>query len=478
MSSSQSPLNDVIDELSFLLPSPSTSTTTEQSSVSQITFNLSEEEQALLDSVEGEERDLLLSMFADQGINVTGLHDGEVGNETSFTIQLNQSIPTDEVDLFKELLVNQSEDSGESSPSEISLVSDDVEEETCRTEGGADVDKDCVFPFTFQGRNFTGCTFHFGVSQSWCSTETDSEGHYMPGRWGYCSAQCPLHHHSDRECLTVSGPATGNICVFPFFHERMFHWGCTEREGGYWCPTLVDDHAELVGDNWGWCRHRCREQPPPPCQSEPETTTALSESVDRMEKSFEIIPTTELTTTPVNEEVIFEMLPEDEKMIFLQELYDQETTSTSSPDIFDLLPEDERELLMDEILEQEYTEENSEDDLYDLLPDSEKELLFTELLAQETTTEGEEDVFELLPEHEKEMLMAEILDQEETEATTLSDEDIFAAIPENEKEMLASLLLSDVTTSGPVTVGTCNSSDTCQGRCGGGSDLSCWCDSM
>ena len=25
----------------------------------------------------------------------------------------------------------------------------------------------------------------------------------------------------------------------------------TER---FWCPTMVDDHAEIVRDNWGWCR--------------------------------------------------------------------------------------------------------------------------------------------------------------------------------------------------------------------------------
>ena len=504
VSSSQSPLSEVIDELSFFLGNkesqdqialdsldeiannPSEQNTFNSSD--RITFSLSEEEQLLLDSLDDEEKSQLLSVLAENGVDVSGLSGGQ--NDSSVTIQLNQSLPLEEIQLLTTLLANQSTDSGDYPSMENSTQWGDLErdfifeleEETCSTVGGADVDKDCVFPFIFQGRNFTGCTFHFGVGEAWCSTETDSAGNYQPGRWGYCSPACPLHHLATRECVTVSGPATGQICVFPFLHQEVFHWGCTERDGGYWCPTRLDDHAELDGDNWGWCRERCREEEPQPCQSQQTTTgTSLSDNVNRFEKSFEVTPPPVQNTTLVyNESEILQLLPEEEKLRFLEELLGQETSTelitTPAPDIFNLLPDGEKELLLAEILEQEYTDGDSlEDnkDVYDLLPDSERELLFSELLAQETTT-SPPDIFEILPEEEKELLLAEILAQEEKpETSTLSDDDIFAALPEEERELLASLLLSEATSTAPAT---CLSSDTCQGRCGGGSDLNCWCD--
>ena len=98
---------------------------------------------------------------------------------------------------------------------------------TCLTVSGPDPGRDCQFPFTFQGRTYAGCTYSFGIPQAWCSTATSEAGNYIPGSWGYCADPCPVHHDANKECLTVSGPVTGELCVFPFVSEEKFHWGCT-----------------------------------------------------------------------------------------------------------------------------------------------------------------------------------------------------------------------------------------------------------
>ena len=97
----------------------------------------------------------------------------------------------------------------------------------CLTTSGPDPGRQCQFPFTYMGRTYAGCTYSFGIPQSWCSTATSEAGDYIPGSWGYCSHPCPVHHDASKECLTVGGPAAGELCVFPFVSKGKFHWGCT-----------------------------------------------------------------------------------------------------------------------------------------------------------------------------------------------------------------------------------------------------------
>ena len=120
----------------------------------------------------------------------------------------------------------------------------------------------------------------------------------------------------------------------------------------------------------------CKEEEPQPCQSQQTTTeTSLSDNVNRFEKSFEVTPPPVLNTTLVyNETEILQLLPEDERLRFLEELLGQETSTelvtTPVPDIFNLLPDGEKELLLAEILEQEYTDGDAledNEDVYDLL---------------------------------------------------------------------------------------------------------------
>ena len=112
------------------------------------------------------------------------------------------------------------------------------------------------------------------------------------------------------------------------------------------------------------------------------------------------------------------------------------------------------------------------------------ESLFQESIEEESTTLSEDYLLDSLPETERELLMAEILSQEtiedestiDEESATLADDSIFDFLPETEKELLMAELLSQETTSDRPGEETCNPDDTCLGRCGGGSDLSCWCD--
>ena len=57
----------------------------------------------------------------------------------------------------------------------------------CRTTSG----EDCVFPFKFKGVVYDKCTGVETVSGgSWCSTEVDSNGGHVEGKYGECDSMC------------------------------------------------------------------------------------------------------------------------------------------------------------------------------------------------------------------------------------------------------------------------------------------------
>ena len=64
----------------------------------------------------------------------------------------------------------------------------------CRTDGGAKPNKRCIFPFIFDGKNFTTCATH-GV-KNWCAVKVDSDGTYISGEWGNCEPTCPTGNYS------------------------------------------------------------------------------------------------------------------------------------------------------------------------------------------------------------------------------------------------------------------------------------------
>lgn len=56
---------------------------------------------------------------------------------------------------------------------------------TADNQGNGVFDKECNFPFIFEGITYTDCTM-VGKDSSWCAIATDSNDNYITGSWGYC----------------------------------------------------------------------------------------------------------------------------------------------------------------------------------------------------------------------------------------------------------------------------------------------------
>jgi len=65
----------------------------------------------------------------------------------------------------------------------------------CVTVSGGTTGANCIFPFKYQGREYSGCTVaDASDGKLWCSTTTDSNGNHIGGRgfWGHCNSRiCP-----------------------------------------------------------------------------------------------------------------------------------------------------------------------------------------------------------------------------------------------------------------------------------------------
>ena len=106
----------------------------------------------------------------------------------------------------------------------------------CRTVDG----QRCVFPFTFAGHRYTGCTSALSENGApWCAVQTSASGLVLPDEWADCGPGCPgypgdslsnvtsgTHHMSTNGCVGVVGggcqTVAGHRCVFPFtFHGQQ-----------------------------------------------------------------------------------------------------------------------------------------------------------------------------------------------------------------------------------------------------------------
>ena len=61
---------------------------------------------------------------------------------------------------------------------------------TCKTSGGLDSNKPCVFPFIYGGDKYTGCTEVDSFGIHWCATDVGAIGEYIAGKTGICSPGC------------------------------------------------------------------------------------------------------------------------------------------------------------------------------------------------------------------------------------------------------------------------------------------------
>ena len=69
---------------------------------------------------------------------------------------------------------------------------------TCKAEGqgksfGSDggVTEDCVFPFIYNGKKYTGCSKD-GKGKWWCATKVDSKGVMKKDKWARCNEYCAM----------------------------------------------------------------------------------------------------------------------------------------------------------------------------------------------------------------------------------------------------------------------------------------------
>ena len=51
---------------------------------------------------------------------------------------------------------------------------------------GGSPNTDCKFPFTYKGKEYSGCTSNNNDGMYWCDT--------VDGNWGNCRDDCPLHY--------------------------------------------------------------------------------------------------------------------------------------------------------------------------------------------------------------------------------------------------------------------------------------------
>merc|ERR1711990_366042 len=108
----------------------------------------------------------------------------------------------------------------------------------CLTVGGRKVNARCVFPFSFRGRTYNGCTT-ISLKKLWCSTRTDSNGKHIRGQWGYCNSAC----QTDQDCIPYSieackkAAAINNLEIgsdrFPFLREDYAEEGCYSYKTGH-----------------------------------------------------------------------------------------------------------------------------------------------------------------------------------------------------------------------------------------------------
>ena len=68
---------------------------------------------------------------------------------------------------------------------------------TCKAQGQGEkfgsedgLVKNCVFPFTYNGKKYTGCSKD-GKGKWWCATKVDSKGIMKKDKWARCNEYCP-----------------------------------------------------------------------------------------------------------------------------------------------------------------------------------------------------------------------------------------------------------------------------------------------
>ena len=67
-----------------------------------------------------------------------------------------------------------------------------------------------------------------------------------------------MRHHANvhlaEDCFTVSGPKSGEKCIFPFRYNGALHHRCTkDNHDKLWCATDTNQNDGYVDGQWGNC---------------------------------------------------------------------------------------------------------------------------------------------------------------------------------------------------------------------------------
>ena len=90
----------------------------------------------------------------------------------------------------------------------------------CKTVGGPDPYKKCVFPFTWNGNTYYGCpTDPDDSSKTWCSTSVDGRGNHVTGqkKYGFCNEACPKHSSAPKLKSKYKNENKPNISLINVF---------------------------------------------------------------------------------------------------------------------------------------------------------------------------------------------------------------------------------------------------------------------
>ena len=85
----------------------------------------------------------------------------------------------------------------------------------------------CVFPFIYKGKKYEKCTLDDGGDREWCSTQTDSSGNHISGKFGRCIMEvctskkhCKMNTSDDVVQIRKSRKLIMHVCPRPLKAKR------------------------------------------------------------------------------------------------------------------------------------------------------------------------------------------------------------------------------------------------------------------
>ena len=137
----------------------------------------------------------------------------------------------------------------------------------CRTVGGTQPNRQCIFPFVnpWTNKEHYACTTDFGLPP-WCATRVNSDRSVTNYQFtGFCDETCEVDEldtcytmwsKTDHENYANVKNKERRNCVFPFKHAGVWHNECLKNNDNIpFCATTVD--KEGISQDYGYCGPEC-----------------------------------------------------------------------------------------------------------------------------------------------------------------------------------------------------------------------------